>query len=767
MNNKLWFEKEAKLWTDGLPVGNGRLAAMVMGGIRRERLSLNHEWLWRGKNRSRDTKGCSEALPQVRELLLNGKYKEGTDLANKVFVREGHKSGEYHTIDPYQPAGDLYFEPDHGEVTNYNRELDIENAIVRVTYDTTDGIKICREVIAHNTMGIIIMRISSANGLVGGNFSFDRVTDPECTLEFGTRPSGLWMDGKFIEGVSFRVEAFIRATGGKVESIDNRCFKVSDTKEILVLINIGTSAKGILPIDECSKYPIPEQEWKLLLEEHTKQYRKVYNRIKLEINGGNSWDVPTDQRINGYKNGVKDPYLAVLYFNYGRYLFCASSVNCELPPNLQGKWNGDICPPWESDYHHDINLQMNYWLAEPTGLQDCTDNLFLYMEGMLPAARKAAKDIYGCNGILIPLTNDPWCRATPAATGWDVWIGAAPWLAQHMWWHYEFGGDINFLKDRAYPFIKEVAEFYESYLYKDENGILQIVPSQSPENRFAESGDENPVSICVSSAMDIQLAQELMSHAIKASEILAIDKEKRLIWLDITEKLPKLKIGSKGQLLEWNEELTEAEPGHRHFSHLYGLYPGDLIDAERTPELYEAARTSFEMRLSAGGGHTGWSRVWAACLYARMGEGNKAFDEFKHLISDFTVGSMLDTCPYHTGAVFQIDGNLGGVAAVVEMLLQSYHGELNFLPALPDEWQDGKITGLRARGGYTINLEWIDGRLKIAEIIPLNDGLCIINRKGGKYQVTDSTDQKIDVVESDSKITFRVKKNNVYYFSMR
>jgi alpha-L-fucosidase 2 len=431
--------------------------------------------------------------------------------------------------------------------------------------------------------------------------------------------------------------------------------------------------------------------------------------------------VPTDERLAALRSGADDPGLLALYFQFGRYLLLSSSRSCDQPASLQGIWNEDLRPPWDSDFHHDVNLQMNYWPAEVCNLSECAEPLFRFLECALPEGRKAARDLYDCRGIYRPITTDVWNRATPEAPGWDVWTGAAAWLAQHLWWHYEYTGDVEFLRHHAYPFLREVAAFYEDYLIRDDQGRLVTAPSQSPENRFV--GGASPVSLGIAATMDLELIHDVLTHALAASERLGVDEEMRPRWQTILAEIPPLRIGRHGQLQEWLEDFEEVEPGHRHVSHLFAVYPGEQINPEDTPALWRAARVSLERRLAAGGGHTGWSRAWTAALWARFGEGALAHEHLVHLVTDFATLSLLDL---HPPEIFQIEGNLGGTAAVAEMLLQSQGGLLQLLPALPPAWPEGRVRGLRARGGFEVSVAWTAGQPTQIDILSQRGGPCCL-----------------------------------------
>lgn len=760
MNHKMWYTTPTTDWRNGLPIGTGRLAGMVLGGIEEERIALNHEWLCVGQNRDRKNEDRSEYLPKVRKLLKEERYEEATLLANEAWGGNGGISDRPTMEDAYQPAGDFRFSLDQGEISNYKRELNLESARVKVTYES-DGKPISRTVIGHLIEDCIIVRIYAREELISGNFWLTREEDSRCDISYDLGNATIIMNGAFHKGMDFCVKTDLKVRGGTITPVGENMLRVEGAYEILVFINIGTDVKGELPLEECRRHSLPVKPWDRLYKENIVEHEKNYGRLHLNIYEDEP-DVPTNERIKAYREGSNDVTLPLLYFNYGRYLLCASSANGELPANLQGKWNEELAPAWDCDYHYDINLQMNYWPAENGHLQEYTESLFVYLEKMIPYGRDAAKKLFGCNGIWLPLSSDVWGCATPETYGWSVWVGVAAWLAQHMWWHYEYGQDTDFLEERAYPYMKEVAAFYEDFLVKDSSGTYQIMPSQSPENRFV-GGGEMPVTICVSSTVDIQLIMDLLSHTIKAAKILRADQDKVKQWQEILDNLPPMKIGSKGQLLEWNQEFEEVEPYHRHVSHLFGVFPGEQIDAEKTPDLFEAARVSLEMRLEAGGGYTGWSRAWVACLYARFGEGDMAWEHIRALIGDYATESLLDL---HPPRIFQIDGNFGGTAAILEMLLQSYYEELHFLPALPSGWKNGKVIGMRARGGFTVDMEWSEGKLTKARILSNKDRNCVIKDGKDKYCIRDGWGNEVNYQIENNKITFHMIKDRMYFVTI-
>ena len=805
---KLWYKAPAREWLEGLPIGTGRLAAMVLGTFRRERVALNHECLWKGVNRHRNNAVSRDALPEVRRLLLAGNYVDGTRAARDAFGGGGGGSGRPQRVDPYQPAGDLYLEfLTPGPIADYRRELDLDTASATVSY-LTGGRRFTRQYVAHLVEDLILVRLTHEGEPFDCVAWLDRTYDADCELTFtteapamdawseksgrramlghrfsspsmtrndrtaaGTGADGgaagaaeadaaaacLTMTGEIRDGVDFRVRGDVWCRGGRRRVVDGRKLVCEGVTEAVFAVDIGVSAFGRSAAEECVARRLHQSlesdagAWDDLFRTHVSEHERHFGSMRLDLALPETGaDLPTDERIRRVREGQPDSGLPLLYFHYGRYLLCASSATAALPANLQGKWNEDLQPPWDSDYHHDINLQMNYWSAEPAGMQRSVEALLQHIERFVPHARKAAMDLYGCRGVWYPIQTDAWGRSTPESYGWAVWIGAAPWLAQHVWWHWEYGRDTHFLRTRAYPFFKEVAAFYEDYLVEDDAGMLQIVPSQSPENRFVGDGGP-PVSICVSATMDVILARAAFDYALRSAEILDLDPELRRRWRGMAARLPELRIGRHGQLQEWNEDFDEVEPSHRHVSHLIGLYPGDLLDRERTPELWRAAEVSLERRLAAGGGHTGWSRAWTACLFARLGRAEDAWQHLNHLITDFATDSLLDL---HPPRIFQIDGNLGGAAAVIEMLLQSYRGELHLLPALPAAWPEGRVSGLRARGGVTVAMAWRNGELVEATLEGRFGGPCTVLHAPEHWQVTDAAGREVPVTRHGHRITF-------------
>ena len=705
MKQQLWYTGWTEEYMEGLPVGNGRLAAMMLGKPENLRIGLNHEWMWRGENRFRECQDGAAHLDEIRQALLGEDFLKGTELANRYLGGPGGLSGQPNRVDPYQPAGDLYIALETGLVSNYTRRLDLETGLAQTCFTAKCGQVTQRLFVSSADHCLVAEAVSEMP--TDWTVSLCRAEDPRCALSYRTEADGLRMLGSFLDGISF--EVCVKPVTDGTWHCDGHQLRIQNAARILLLLQIGTDAKGTSPQEEMT-FPT-EACFDTLFARHAELFRARKGSAELEVEVPEC-DLPTDQRIRLFREG-KDPAMPLLYFEYGRYLMVSGSSG-ELPLNLQGKWNEDLNPPWSSDYHLDINLQMCYWFVETLGMDHAANTLFNLIERYVPYGREVAKKLYGCDGMTMTLQTDVWGRVTPESCGWAVWTGAAPWLGQHMFMHWRYTGDLQFLKDRCYPFLKEAAAFYEDYLL-EKDGQLWIVPSQSPENRFAGTG-KWPVSIGFNSAMDVELITELLESAAESADILGIDGDKAALWREMRTRLPKLSTDSQGRLNEWDKEREEVEPGHRHLSHLYGLYPSQLFEPDSWQ--WKAAERSLDVRLSYGGGHTGWSRSWVACLMARLGRSEDAWQHFIALIGDFATISLLDL---HPPRIFQIDGNMGGTACVCEMLLQSRRGVLRLLPALPEAWQNGSVRNFRAQDGVNVSFTWRGGVLTSLELTAQKD----------------------------------------------
>ncbi|MCF8715604.1 glycoside hydrolase N-terminal domain-containing protein [Joostella atrarenae] len=716
----LWYGQPASKWIEALPVGNGRLGAMVFGGVETERIQLNEDSMWPGSANLDNAKGTPEDLKTLRKLIDDGKVHE----ADKFIIDKfSYKS----IVRSHQTAGDLFLHfKREGSVTDYKRSLSFSDALAEVSYKI-NGETYTESVFSSNPDDILVVHLKTTNPK-GMNFDIEmsRPKDEETETVVVTAPSDteMKMNGKVTQlggmfnetphpiedGVHFQTLLKAVSKTGNIKSEGNN-LQVRGAKEITLYLATATSYyhENFESVVQNVIKKASSKSFKSLLSEHKKDFQKLYNRVDFSLGNSELNAQPTDKRLKNYKEGTPDLDLQTKLFQYGRYLLISSSREGANPANLQGLWNDHIKAPWNADYHLNINVQMNYWPATVTNLSECELPLFEFGNKVLERGKLTAKSQYGLNGMVAHSTTDLWAPAFMRAKTpyWGAWIHGGGWLAQHYWEYYQFTEDKEFLREMAYPYLKEAAAFYLDWLQWDKTTKKWIsYPETSPENSYiAEDGES--AAIVKGAAMGHQIIAEVFDNTLASAEVLGINdsfiseiKKKR-------EKLsPGVVIGEDGRILEWNKPYEELEKGHRHMSHLYALYPGTVITSA-TPEAFKAAKETIDYRLKYGGAGTGWSRAWMISFNARLFDNKSAEENINKLFEKSTANNLFNEHP-----PFQIDGNFGYTAGVAELLLQSHEGFIRLLPTLPNNWKTGEISGLVARGDVEVAIKWAEGEMQ-------------------------------------------------------